>query len=186
MSVDACFTLPDDAGWSAYFPTVDVNGQAIGISESAPLELRLKKSENTMQVISFDQTGLSQVRTEPANPEDKGQRCDRFIFIVAPEVKGPFTVTFGSIVALPREGQACSAANVEKFQKALDKRNTHVIVGCESSDNPSSGGMEGLVIKEKPQTMSEEEALSLLSNPAITTDAYGISGPWVFEWDPAR
>jgi len=186
LSLDSCYTLPDDSAWIAYFPTVEYNGHVIQFSESIPLKLRLKKSAEELQIISFDSSGGKHVKNEKANLNDKGRRCDRFIFIVDSDTKGPFIFNFGSIVAEPREGEICALANIEIFQKALDKQNSQVKIGCNSAESTTSGGAEGIIIKEKPQTMSQEEALSLLGKPEIFIEAYGVSGPWVFHWDTTQ
>lgn len=106
-----------------------------------------------------------------------GKRCDTVSFPVEPGVMvQEFTITIHSIAAVPREGFECHEDYLSLFQRVMDERGTGIVVDCYHTP-----GMGGLVVKSKPEWMSDEEASAILHDEDLFLSLRGKKGPWVFK-----
>ena len=157
LMIDTCFDKPDGGDWIIRHASLRLGDKDIEYSGSILME--------------FPITGTS----------EKEQRCDTIYFEgLSPETdfsNALFIVDW--ILAFPREGEMCSPEYLAKFQKALDQANKEITVECyrEALEN---GGIAGIRVASKPDSMSQEEAESIIYNHNFFLSVNGIRGPWLF------
>lgn len=158
FEADVCFDLPNAEDW---------------MIEEASLAFK----DRVIREFGFDLIE----RKEPAQGQ-QGVRCDGVYFELGPGVEvGEFTLNIDAIAAPAREGQTCEPSYLEGFQKALDRRNTGIRVGCELIELEGGGVIEGLKVADKPASMSLGEAESILGSRELFIEVRGRKGPWVFQ-----
>ena len=178
VAVSLCFDLPDSSDWAIWKATLEEgNGEVHPLREVISSEIRKPPVDGMQKVWDFTAEGGTQVYTVEAAPDSKGYRCETLYFNdiddFSPSI--PFTLTIEALEAPPREGEDCTSAYLERIQSALDARGTGIRVKCVEEEY-----IGGLVIVEKPDSMSLETARAYLSSPEFYLDTHGIRGPWVF------
>jgi hypothetical protein len=169
LRADVCFLLPNSEDWlirDARLQTGDVEipGDGAGLIEV------LRTHPNGQKRIYVGSSSTYLDSPTDTLPE---YRCDTVRFRLEKEVDlSSFTLEIRSIFASPLEGTGCEAF-FENVQSILDAENTGIRVDCVKQEYG-----EFMSIADKPESLSEEEALRLLSEAQRRITL--IEGPWVF------
>jgi hypothetical protein len=175
LSVDVCFTLPDDSNWIIWKASLKTADTIVSDFAATPIELRLPPVNGQQRVITQDALGNPSERTEVVTGDRKGRRCDTLSFQVSGG-SNAYTagLTVNSIAALPAEGQYC--AYLEKVQKQLDARNVSIVVSCAEKEGSANA------VVSKPASMSQADAEKLVYSDEWFTQI----GPWVFDLSTSK
>lgn len=179
--IDVRFDLPDDADWTIWNSYLSYGGKVYKWSEWAPIEIREPPVDGKQKVYTFPPApGRMEVTLVDAIEGQKGYRFDTIYFDEVPTDPDSthYTFTIDAIVARPYEGEECTQAYLEKAQAFLDAKKTGIKVKCITEEYHS-----GLEIADKPESMSMEEAQSILNNNDFYLGLNGIKGPWIFEFE---
>lgn len=180
--VDLCFSIPDNRDWM--IDSVVFQMDEIKVENdwgASAIELVRWPVNGIQQISDFEHSKEEMV---PVQGNDAGtyqtpHRCDAvYSRDVDPSRNySKITLTIPAVQAFPREGEVCDAASLERVQKALDARNLAIKVQCQAAQQAA-----GLVIVEKPETMTLEEAEKILHEHDFQIDVNGIRGPWIFTY----
>jgi hypothetical protein len=176
--IDVCFDLPDNSDWTIWSATLTLEGKTYTWSGWDPIEIRLPPVDGKQQVTIFLPEGGIEVSLVDMGVGQTGFRCDTVYFDGVPAGVNStrYTLTIDALEAAPKEGEECTQAYLEKAQAVLDAKNSGITVKCAEQDY-----IGGLEIATKPESMSIDEAQSMLYDPEFYLDLNGIRGPWVFE-----
>lgn len=189
LAIDFCFDQVDTGDWTIWSSrVVDKQGVNANPSEGDLLEIRfppvLIDGKPKQQIIDFRGETSSDIKNYyiDADPNQKvGRRCAAMTYNLPPKFDlSSFTITVDNILAYPDENTQCSDAVLSSIQKILDEKQTGIKVNLKTEIS-DSGGICGLEIAQKPEQMSMNEAMSIVSGDEMLIDLYGIRGPWVFE-----
>jgi hypothetical protein len=189
LAVDFCFDQIDTGDWMIWVSNVADKQELYATPLGGDLlEIHfppiLIDGKPKQQIMDFRGETASELKNYyiDADPDQRvGQRCVTMTYNLPQKFDlSSFTVTVDSIVAYPDENMQCSEAVLLKIQKALDDRQTGIKIKLKTGVS-EGGGICGLEIAQKPENMSFEEAMSIISGNEMLIDLYGIRGPWVFE-----
>lgn len=189
LAIDFCFDQIDAGDWTIWASSItDKQGLSATPSGGELLEIRFPPifidGKPKQQIMDFRGETTSELKDYyiDADPNQRvGQRCVTMIYNPPQKFDlSGFTVTVDSIVAYPDENTQCSEASLLKIQKKLDDGQTGIKVKMKT-DASDGGGVCGFEIIQKPESMSFEEAMSIIGGNETIIDLYGIRGPWIFE-----
>ncbi len=171
LSLDVCFTLPDDSNWIIWKASLKTEDTIVSDFAATPIELRLPPVNGQQKVITQDALGNPSERTEAVVGDRRGRRCDTLSFQVSGGSNvSTASLTVNSIAAQPAEGQYC--AYLEKVQKQLNARNVSIVISCTEKD-----GSTNSVVVSKSASMSQADAEQLV----YSDEWFTKTGPWVFD-----
>jgi len=189
LAMDFCFDQVDTGDWTIWSSHLtDKKGVNATPSEGDLLEIRfppiLIDGKPKQQTIDFRGETSNEIKDYyiDADPNQRvGQRCVAMTYNLPPKFDlSSFTVIVDNILAYPDENTQCSEAVLLNIQEVLDKRQAEIKITLKT-DKTDGGGMCGLEIAQKPEHMSLDEAMSIVSGNEMIIDLYGIRGPWIFE-----
>lgn len=189
LAIDFCFDQIDTSDWMIWTSNVtDKHGLSATPFGGDLLEIRfppiLMDGKSKQQVMDFRGETSGELKNYyiDADPEQSiGRRCVTMTYNLPQKFDlSSFTVAVDNIVSYPDENMQCSESVLLKVQKALDDRQTGITIKLKTGTS-DGGGACGLEIADKPESMSFEEAKSIVSGNKMIVDLYGIRGPWVFE-----
>jgi hypothetical protein len=167
IRMDTCYDLPDNGDWIIWEATLKIG-----------------------DTITKNNFGTDLMSLQEAVGTQKGQRCDTVYFdrmYLSPTADLPdITFSIDTIAANVEEGGECSPEYLARYQKALDQRDTGLTVECFVEELEGGGGMSGVRVASKPDTMSQEDAEALLNSYDLFLDVHGLRGPWVFNFSLSR
>jgi hypothetical protein len=190
LAMDFCFDQVDTGDWTIWSSHItDKKGLNATPSEGDLLEIRfppiLIDGKPKQQIIDFRGETSNEIKDYyiDADPNQRvGQRCVAMTYNLPPKFDlSSFTVIVDNILAYPDENTQCSEAAILNIQKILDERQTGIKVELKTDFSDGGGGMCGVEVVQKPEHMSLDEAMSIVSGNEMIIDLYGIRGPWVFE-----
>lgn len=189
LVMDFCFDQVDTVDWTIWSSHIaDKQGLNAAPSEGDLLEVRfppvLIDGKPKQQIMDFRGETSSEIKNYyvDADPSQKiGQRCVAMTYNLPSKFDlSSFTVVVDNILAYPDEIEQCSEVVLLNIQRILDERQTGIKIKLET-DKTDCGGMCGLGVIQKPEHMSLDEVMSIVSGNEMLIDLYGIRGPWVFE-----
>ncbi|NUM49270.1 MAG: hypothetical protein HUU38_31605 [Anaerolineales bacterium] len=156
LMIDTCFDKPDDGDWIVWEASLNLGEKVIPHAGTIPI-------------------------TQFETSSQKEQRCDTIYFenVDAGIDFSNAEFIIERILASPREGEECTAAYLAKYQKALEAQDIEITVACFVEELEGGGGMSGVRVASKPDSMRLEEAEAII-NGVLLLDVYGLRGPWVF------
>lgn len=183
--IDTCFDMPDNSDWVIYGALVQQGGKSLAYLGSAPIEVVELPSNGIQRSVTWAKDGSHSLATQSVPPATaiQAHRCDALSFdgYVSSQGSPSITYTVSTILAYPREGEVCDPTYMAKVQRTLDARKLGIIVGCSIETLQNGGGVSGLTVVSKPNSMSSEQAQELLSGNDLFVEVNGIRGPWIFE-----
>ncbi|MGC1376627.1 MAG: hypothetical protein WA821_10395 [Anaerolineales bacterium] len=187
LLADICFDMLDDSDWLIWdMPNekvVDAQGHKAAIVSMSVIEIRYPPALVDGKMKQHIIKGDVDEQTDAAPGQKMGQRCDTIRYTLPSGFDATrFTITINSIARDPSEADTCSASDtpyMQKIQAALDKKKTGIKIK-NTWEHGDGGGQCGIVIVQKPNTMSAEAAQSVLNDKQMFLDLFGIRGPWVF------
>lgn len=172
---DVCFDMPDGSDWTIWRASLVYPR---GVLETFGLMLmeRREPSVDGEQRVNRFVSGRKEESVVEVSGDVPGKRCDTLFFDLPgrPSRSGQ-TIHVQSIAAQPREGESCSAANLEKVQRALDARSPGIVISCQLGNVG-----EGVTLGAWPAELSRSQAEEILYGEDLFLDVYGRRGPWVF------
>lgn len=172
---DICFQTPDNNAWMIQDLAAHAGSIKLIPNESWTFEkvYTLPNGERHLVTYVLNSPYFNdQIIPTDGTPD---YRCDTIIFLIPSDVNQPIDnviVTVYKVGGTPNRYQECSAN--ETYQSILDDKNLGIKIACRMDDFG-----ERTDILEKPQGMSEEEALRLIAE--AYRQAFVIEGPWVFQ-----
>ncbi len=176
LKVEVCFQTPNNNDWFSN-ASIQIGNEEIPADEMTIFEIAETLGNGQKQIIT-NQGDPPQLdwRTVPSNGQPD-YRCDTLGFrLSSMPLPSDVTLIIKSIVSTPREGDGC-AEHREVVQSLLDAKAARIRIDCAQNDF-EFGARTRYVIVEKPSSISQDEAMQLISN--ILRELFTINGPWVF------
>jgi hypothetical protein len=174
--VDVCFDRPDAADWVIHEATIKAGTESYALTGTNLIQVREAPVEGKQEV-----SDLNSFRIEESDGSDKGLRCDTLYFNINPESDySELTLEIPLIYANPREGEECLPAQISKLQTAIDARVKGIQIQCNNEISEDGGGSSGIVVLQKPDSLTDAELNELMTDQSLYNEAFGFFGPWKF------
>jgi len=177
ISVRVCFDLPDNRDWTITYPdsvVLAINDYEYPWSGGTLVEMVGFPIDGQQSIAELNGERL-EFKTVPASPGNTPHLCNVINFEKPKEAFTSAKLVIHFILGRPRGDGECSPTYIDKAQQVMDSHQPGIIVGCTEESF-------GVVVLEKPDDMTLEEADSLLHSREVLIDIQGVRGPWVFDF----
>lgn len=189
LLIDLCYDLLEPREWSiADSALYDSNGMTAQLRELAMLEFALPPvvvdGKLIQEVVKSRAGGQGAYFIKASDNNEKGWICVAAAYLPQPGFDASsFRVVVDSLALYPYENEACEPAYQERVQKSLDERGTGIELKVEketwrvevAEGQYSESEVCRVAIAQKPDAMSEEQAMSLVHQARF------LRGPWEME-----
>jgi hypothetical protein len=184
IDIQVCFTIPYGFDWTVHQANLTIDGIDYPLEGSALIELVRFPTDGQQMITRREEGNFKTTYLSEAEAQTP-RRCDHLLFDQPPSPFNSAKLKIESIISPPSEGGVCDPSYLEKVQQVLDARQTGITIDCFiHQDNNTSGGISGLIVSNKPESMSEEEAYAILNSNEVQLEVNGVQGPWLFDLVP--
>lgn len=174
FKVDSCFQTPTQDEWQYFGAHIFFeDGSVVHMNGGTTFSkvLTLQNGQVIFTTFLGDPPQLLSKEIEPNTIAD--YRCDTLIFNlgeITPTLR--FEMKIDAIMLIPNESEGCLQFS-EQVREVLKQKEVNIEFECKQGDFSSQ-----FVITKKPDSLSQEEAQSIVSS--AYREIRTVQGPWVF------